>query len=467
MQIPIINGIYTNSSSDFRTAYPINLVPVPKEQGISKGYLRPAEGIDYVTEGPGVDRGGIWWNGAMYRVMGTKLVKILTDTLSVIVIGDVGGSGQVRFDYSFDYLAIGTSGQLWLYNGTTLARITDPDLGTVVDFLWVDGYFMATDGQYLIVTELNDPFSVDPLKYGSSESDPDPVVALLKLRNEVYAINRNTIEVFNNIGGENFPFARVAGAQIMRGTVGTRTCCIYMESIAFMGGGRNESIAIWIISSAISAKISTREIDQILAEYDESVLSQVLMESRVDQGFRQLYIHLPDKTLVYEGAASATVEEPVWFILSSGLTETSQYKAKNLVWAYNGWYVGDPQSSNIGILNFQNSSHWGSEVAWEFLTEIVYNEGNGVIFHEIELVVLTGRSETGTRSTVYTSWSTDGMTWSQELGCRTGAIGRRNDRVSWIRQGFMRNWRVQRFRGTSSSHTSFVRLEARVEPLSL
>ena len=44
MQIPILNGIFTDSAADFRTSYPVNMVPVPKQTGISSGYLRPAEG---------------------------------------------------------------------------------------------------------------------------------------------------------------------------------------------------------------------------------------------------------------------------------------------------------------------------------------------------------------------------------------------------------------------------------------
>jgi hypothetical protein len=106
-------------------------------------------------------------------------------------------------DYSFDRLAIASGGRLYYWNGT-LTQVTDPDLGVVLDVVWVDGYFMTTDGESLVVTELSDPTQVNPLKYGSSEVDPDPVVALLKLRNEVYALNRNTIEVFDNVGGEFF-----------------------------------------------------------------------------------------------------------------------------------------------------------------------------------------------------------------------------------------------------------------------
>mgnify|MGYP003349723339 CR=1 FL=1 len=175
MQIPILNGIYTNTAGDFRVEYPRNMVPVILKSGISDGYFRPADGIVASGTGPGIDRGAIEWNGLLYRVMGTKLVSI-SSTNVVTVIGDVGGTGQVTFDYSFDYLAIASGGNLFLYRPSTgLQQVTDPDLSTVVDVVWVDGYFMTTDGQYLIVTELNNPFSVNPLKYGSSEADPDQI----------------------------------------------------------------------------------------------------------------------------------------------------------------------------------------------------------------------------------------------------------------------------------------------------
>jgi hypothetical protein len=79
MQIPILSGIYSDPAGDFRTSLPKNMIPVSKEQGISKGYLRPADGITEFGTGPGTDRGGINWNGILYRVMGTKLVKVAAD----------------------------------------------------------------------------------------------------------------------------------------------------------------------------------------------------------------------------------------------------------------------------------------------------------------------------------------------------------------------------------------------------
>jgi hypothetical protein len=466
MQIPILNGIYADNAPELRTAYPVNFVPVPKQSGISNGFLRPGDGIVANGTGPGVDRGGINWNAVCYRVMGTKLVIVASNGV-VTELGDVGGPTDtlVTFDYSFDLLAIASGGRLYYWSGSTLTQVTDPDLGVVLDVVWVDGYFMTTDGEFLIVTELNDPTQVNPLKYGSSEVDPDPIVALLKLRNEVYALNLNTIEVFDNVGGDLFPFARIDGAQIPKGVLGTFACCVYADRIAFLGSGRNEAPGIYLGVSAQTQKISTQEIDTLLLNYTEAQLATVKLEARNDKSHEHLYVHLPDRTVVYDAAASEILQDQVWFTLTTTVVDFAQYRARNLVWAYDKWLVGDPQSSSIGYLVQDTGNHWGEQVRWEFGTSIVYNEGNGALFNRLELVSLTGSVANGTNPRISTSYSTDGLAWSQDRSITVGTTGNTAKRLAWFQQGHMRNWRIQRFRGDTDAHVSFVRLEAQLEPL--
>ena len=466
MQISILNGIYTDNGPDFRTSYPVNMVPVPKNSGISTGYLRPGDGLVANGTGPGIDRGGINWQGECYRVMGTKLVSVASNG-AVTVLGDVGGPTNtlVTFDYSFDELAIASGGRLYYWDNSTLTQVTDPDLGIVLDVVWVDGYFMTTDGEFLIVTELSNPLQVNPLKYGSSEVDPDPGVALLKLRNEVYALNRNTIEVFDNTGGDLFPFARIDGAQIQKGVVGTFACCVYIDRIAFLGSGRNEAPSIYVGASATTQKISTQEIDELLLNYSEAQLSLVKMEARNDKSHQHLYVHLPDRTIVYDAAASEALGDQVWFTLTTTVVGFAQYRARNLVWAYDKWLVGDPQSSTIGYLVDDIGSHWGQQVRWEFGTIIAYNEGKGALFQKMELVSLTGRVALGTNPQISTSYSLDGLSYSQDRYIYVGTIGNTNKRLAWFQQGHMRNWRIQRFRGDSDSHIAFARLEMQIEGL--
>ena len=467
MQMQIMNGIYADNTPELRTSYPVNMVPVPIVSGISNGFLRPGDGIVANGTGPGIDRGGIEWRGICYRVMGTKLVSVASNGF-VTVLGDVGGpiTELVTFDYSFDLLAIASGGRLYYWNpiGSTLTQVTDPDLGIVLDVVWVDGYFMTTDGEFLIVTELSNPLSVNPLKYGASEVDPDPVVALLKLRNEIYALNRHTIEVFDNVGGELFPFKRIDGAQIQKGAIGTQGCCVFIERIAFLGSGRNEAPGIYVGAAATVQKISTQEIDNVLLNYTEEQLALVKLEARNDKAHQHLYVHLPDRTLVYDAVASESLGSQVWFILATTVIGFSQYRARNIVWCYDKWLVGDPQSSAIGYLEQTTGHHWGQQVRWEFGTLIVYNESNGAIFNKLELVSLTGSVALGSNPQISTSYSVDGKTYSQDRSISVGTIGS-NKRLTWFQQGHMRNWRIQRFRGDSDAHISFIRLEAQIEPL--
>lgn len=449
MQIPIVQGIYSDNK-DYRSFYPRNLIPIPKTTGISSGYLKPSDGLVYFTNASATDRGGIEWNDELYRVVGSNLIKISSNG-SITTIGNVGNDNkQVSFTYSFDRLAIASNDNLFYYDNVTLTQVTDPDLGIVLDVEWVDGYFMTTDGEYLIVTELSDPTSVDPLKYGSSEADPDPIKAILKLRNEIYALNRYTIEVFDNVGGSDFPFARVESAQIEKGVIGTHACCEYLGGIAFIGGGKNESPSVWLGGNASANKLSTKEIDRFLA--DEINLEDVLLESRVDKTHQFLYIHLSDKTLVYDAISSNALGMPIWFILD---TNGSKYKAKNFIWCYNKWIFGDPTSTQIGYLDESINTHFGVANEWEFQTGIIYNESRGAILHQIELVGLKKE----TTGLIYTDYSLDGENYTTPVSISI------DKRMVWFQQGMMQDQRTQRFKGTP--YISLARLEVQIEGLNV
>jgi len=467
MQIPIISGVFADGSADFRTIYPRNLIPLPKEQGISKGYLRPGEGlVEFATGAPGIDRGGIAWNGQCYRVMGSKLCRI-SEAGTITELGDVGAGGLVTMDYSFDRLGIASNGNLYYWNGATLAQVTDVDLGVCLDIQWADGYWISTDGTSLVVTELNDPFAVNPLKYGSSEADPDPVKALLKLRNEIYAVNRYTTEVFDNIGGSGFPFQRIPGALVEVGAVGTHMACLYGGAVVVVGSARNSPPGVHLVGGGEALPISTAEIDQLLESYTEAELSACLLETRTFRKRQQLYLHLPDRTMVYDLAVSKEVGQQVWVELGSSVLDHVQYRAQNWVWCYNQWIFGDPQAARLGTPSDTLGSHYGELIGWEFSTAMLYNAGMGAIIHELELVCLPGRVQFADDPVIWTSYSVDGETWSQEKPISAGKQGERTKRLRWLQQGPWANYRMQKFRGNSDAHLSFARLEAQVEPLSV
>lgn len=466
MQIPILSGIYTDTKADFRSAYPLNMKPIIKDTGISAGYLRPVEGLVQTGTGPGVSRGAINWNDVHYRVMGSRIVRVDPDG-TVIDLGDVGSDGKhVSMTYSFDYLAIASAGNLYLLKDDVLTQVTDADLGTCLDVIWIDGYFLSTDGEFIVNTDIGDPFSVNTTSYTSSEIDPDPVVALVKLRNEMYAVNRYTIEVFTNVGGSGFPFGRVNGAQIQRGALGTHCATVYEEQIAFLGSAPGESPGVFLAGNGASQKISTRELDETLALYNEQELSDVVLEVVNDRNHALLWVRLPDRTLVFDLQSTQVAGQPVWYVMSSDVNGGfAAYRGIDVIWCYNDWQCGDSQSSAIGRLTDDVATHFGDHVTWEFSTSVLYNGSKGAIIHSLELVALTGRAEFGEDPAIETSYSLDGRTWSQRRPISVGSSGDRLKRIVWRRQGHMRNMRMQRFNGDTRSYIAVARLEAEIEAL--
>ena len=475
MQVGIISGIYADTTPELRTSYPVNLMPVPSSSGISSGYLRPGDGIVSNGTGPGPTRGGINWLGNLYRVMGSQLVQINSAGL-ISSLGNVGGvDDPVTFDYSFDELAVASAGNIFFWNGTVLTQGVYPlvTIGSIIDFCFIDGRYMITDGDRLFVTDIGNPLVIGAFAFEEPIADPDPISAVIRLRNEVYAINRHTMEVYDNTTANvPFPFSVIDGAQIQKGCLGTHACCVYMDSIAFVGGGRNEAPGVYVGAAARTQKISTNEIDSILAEYPESRLANIVCEARNDKNHQHLYVHIPNiefgdtsgRTLVYDATASQALQQSVWFTLTSTLEGFEEYRARHLVWVYDNWYVGDPQSGLIGYLVQDVGSHWGAKVRWEFGTAIAYAGGKGALMQQLELVSLTGSVVIGTEPQISTSYSVNGLSYSQERFISVGTYGS-NKRLSWFQQGNLQNWRLQRFRGDSDAHITYVRLEAQVETL--
>lgn len=458
MRIGLLSGILANSAGELGVSYPVNLEVVPVDNRIAKAQFIPTPGTEPFGSGGAPDRGGIYWNGLLYRVMGTRLVSVAPDGTTTD-LGEVGGADPVRFDYSFDRLAVRSDRKLYYWNGSTLTQVADLDLGDVVDFIWLDGYFMSTDGTHVVVTDLSDPTSIQPLRYGSAEEDPDPITGLLKVRSEAAVIGRHTIQFLKNVGGNGFPFAPMKGATIPQGCVGPDAKCLFADTFAFVGSGRGEAIGVYLAGNGSATRISTRAIDDELAKVADP--STIILENRTNRAERRLLVHLPDKTLCYQLNATRQLEEDVWTVLRSGIGQP--YRIRNAVEAYAGKIiVGDLLSSALGILSDTEERHFGVEPHWRFDAGLIYNEGRGGIVTKLELLGTAGSLAFGRQASAFLSMTRDGRTFTSERAVDMGAAGQ-NKRVQWRPRANFRQWLGLRFRGTG--RPTFAALEAEILPL--
>lgn len=447
--IPLLGGMVANSQAEFVESVPINLEPVAIDNKIASGQFRAPPGLVPYWTGPGEDRGAINWNGRHFRVMGTKLIEI-----GVGVIGDVGGSGPVALDYGFDRLSIASGGKLFYFDdGNGLVEVTDPDLGLVLDAMWIDGYTMTTDGKYTVVTELSDPTSVNPTKYGSAEEDPDMITGLIKVRGEGYVPGRHTTELLSNVGGNGFPFAVVSGATMPYGCVSPSAKCHYAESFAFCGSARREGLGIYVAGSGTAVKISNRALDRALEGVADPTVIE--LEAWVFLDEKRLIVHLPNESWVYLDGASRKAGERIWYRRTN--CPRHAVEINGTWWASVG--------NELGKLSNDVSTILDDPVQWRFDTPFVHADGQGVILGSIELVGLPGRMPADEEATAYFSYSTDGQTWSREFMLRIGVAGSRRKRMQWRPNVEIPNYATFRFRGYDRSMPGFTKIEADVEPL--
>ncbi len=440
---------------------PVNLECVASDAGFSKAYFHSAPGVAPFSSYAAQDFGGIIWNGLHYRAMGDNLVTVAQDG-SVSVVGSIGTAAPTRFDYSFTQLMINRGTSLYLYDGTTITQITDVDLGDSLDALWMDGYFISTDGRSIVVTQLADPFSVDPLKYGSAEADPDSVVGLLKLRAQLVVLGGYTIQFFSNEGGGGFPFRASTNATISTGCIGRDAKALYDNGFAWVGARRNQKPSVWYSEGGDPVKLSTREVDDIIAA--DPAQSQIQIEERTDHNERRLYVHLSDRSLVYLKTASEGLGSRIWYAAYSNRTLTARYRPRFPVLAYGKWIVGDADGNGLGVIDETTATVFGNVVGWRFDTPFSYNEAKGGIAHRLELTGMPGR---GGPSTVFMSWTLDGETWSEERATKSIPAGGRGARVSWRPHKRFGNYIGLRFRGDSQAIASWARLDADVEGLAV
>lgn len=455
MAIPLLGGILGSNQAEFVESVPLNLEPMTPDGKM--GQIRSPIGAVQHATGPGVGRGGIIWNGVHYRVMGTKFVSITNG--AVTIIGDVGGSGRCTFDYGFDRLAIRSGDKLWYWNGTTLKQVTDPDLGPVRDMLWMDGYFATTDGISIVVTELRDPMSVDPMKYGSAEEDPDMVTGLMEVRGELYAVGRYTIEPFQNVGGSGFPFQVVQGALIPLGCVSATAKCYFGESFAFVGSARDEAIGVYVAGQGTATKISSRALDAALGRISDPAAIELEQRAYLDE--RRLLVHLPHETWVFCETASGYFKQKVWYRAASGRGEA--YRLRNAVNCNGTWYCDDTNSAAIGEMRNDVSSHFGAPVEWQFDGPMIENGGKPFWLNAIELIGLPGRMPHGEKAVMFLSWSRDGESFGRELALPPVLVGQRTAKMQWRPRVRFPTSCILRFRGYDTALAGIAKIEETIE----
>ncbi len=463
-QVPIIKGDKIGVETDYRDALPVNMYAVPRKVLGANGYMLSYPGLSLLGTGSGIDRGANYNErfSNQFRVSGTKLISV-SATGTVVELGDVSGSEQVAMPYSFVTQCVIANGKMFLYSsGSGFVEVSIPTgLSNPIDAVWVQpGYYMLTNGDDLYHTSIADETVISVLDVGSSELMPDKIMGLLVTQDsKVMVFGRYTVQYFVYDASDNFAFANVQTRAQKIGIVATHAKCESGGKYYITGGRKEEAVSVFAVGVGSSEKVSSREIDKILATYAEPELSDMRMEARTENNVTFIIVHLPNETLCFNESIAATFGlETAWMILKSDVQGNTPYRGINGVFDSRTakWVYGDKINSNIGVLDNSICTQYGNIVEWIFYTPFINLERASI--DSIELEIIPGHT-TAEDATVAFSLTDNGVTYGTEYWELYGDPLDYGNRFIQRRIGYVRDWIGFKFRGASTSRMSFAKLD--------
>jgi hypothetical protein len=456
--VTLIKGDKIGIETDYRDALPVNAYAVNRPILGASGYMMLYPGLVSFGTGSGKDRGAIFNDrqNNHFRVSGNKLISVASDG-TVTVLGTVTGTEQVAMPYSFNTQCVISNNRMFLYDTTNgFRQVLDEDLGNPIDGVWIDGYYFLTDGEYIYHTKAASESEIDPLSYATAEFMPDPSLGLAKTKDDkVIVFGRYTTEYFVNTATANFAFQRLETRAQKIGIVATHAKCESNGNFYITGGYKNGSVSVYLLGIGSATKVSTREIDKVIAQYTEPELVDMRMEARTEGDITFILVHLPNETLCFnETIASSLGKEVAWSILKSDIKGSDVYRAINGIndSRISKWIYGDKLGTTLGYLSNDVNTHYSEIVESILYTPLMAIEGASI--DQIEIETLPGHN-TVDDAKVACSLTFDGVTYGSEWWALYGIPADRNQRFIIRRLGYIRHWAGLKFRIASTSRMGF------------
>lgn len=415
-----------------------------------------------------VSRGGNWneRQNLLFRVANDKLVTVDADGIAAN-LGTIAGNGQASMPYSFNTQAVIAGGNYYLYDATNgFRQVTDPDVGTPIDGVWLSSYYVFTDGAYLYCTEIADESAINPADFATSEISPDPTIGLgTTADNKLLAFNRYTTDYFQvtlPAPSEGFPFSIIPARSVNSGIVGTHAKVRIDFPTQFgsgtwfcLGGGKDAETTVYAMSTGSTLPIASRTVNKIINSYNDSQLAEAYLESRNYFEYTELLVHLPNEVLLFNfKVAESFGVEKAWSVLNSSADGDTPYRAINGVYDPRRaqWTYGDKYSNITTYLDPKSSLHAGEMVECSIYTPFVYLETASI--DELMIQTIPGYTS-NSDATVFYSISYNGTTFSMEQTMQYGLPSAYNQRFIARRLGYVRNYFAMRFRWVSRSRMAF------------
>lgn len=400
------------------------LVNLYAEQGTGKARVRltGTPGLTEFTDTGPLPVRGMCMHDRLLYVVSNGLYRV-TANGAATRIGSIPGTSRVFMASNGLQLSIVSEGSIYVLANGSLTKVSDEDApaATTVDYL--DGYFLFSDGSgSFYLSDLYSGTSYDALDFASAESNPDPIVRLFVDHREVFLMGSETIEIWTNTGGADFPFERVPGAIVELGICGRNAVAKLDNSIVWID---HKGIVRRMAGGYAPQRISTHEVERALSG---KPLHDAEAWAYSSEGHEFFIITVPGAgTWVFDAATSLWHERQTY--------GTDRWRASCHARGFGYDLVGDIGGGKVYRMDSSVFTDAGEPMLAEVIFPPVHNESNRFRVSRVVLDMEHGETAPHGDSVVRLDLSDDSQNWDTVGYSSMGSTGNRVTRTVWRRLG--------------------------------
>jgi hypothetical protein len=409
------------------------------------GGLRPwASGL------PGAIRGAIKLSGVPYLVAGESLVS-LDENGAATIRGAVPGSDLVSMASDGVHVVAVAEGEIYVWNGSFVAPVTDPDAPAASGVDYVDGFFIFSerDTDQWFICELGDPTAYDALDFATAEWKPDKLRTPIVIRRTVFLAGEESIEAQQNVGAADFPFQRVEDVFIDVGLAGRDAWARSNDTLYWIG----HDFTVRRLDGVTATPIHNGYIARILKGWSDPTAT--VGSAHVVGRHLFIVFRNPDGCIVYDQATDRWHERASY--------DSATWRVRHYVEAYGKQLFCSASEGKVYELANDAYDEDGEILEFEVVTPWAYAGNQRFSVTELNVVAQTGVGSHTLDAQITCDRTIDGLNWR---GRKSSSLGRAGVRERMVRFGPQGQARAMafRFRITDPVQRALLGAYAEVDP---
>jgi hypothetical protein len=439
--IPIVGSSNQGRVSKIESQRAVNWYPVIPEKEGQKPSLRTRPGLlAHCTLPRTPIRGMHVYNDRAFAVAGPRIYEIYTDG-TYKEWGKINTTtGKVTMASLLNIIVIGDGTGYFALNLTSglVAKITGAPRGRFCRFFNQRILFQELDSGRVYYSELNDATDVPALNFFTAEGLPDQIEAIETTEDQIWLVGADSTEPWYDSGDADNPFQRIGGGVVYSGTRSGDTVLRLDNSIWWVEKDKEGQGIVRRTQGFNPVRVSTSAVERFTA-----TATNLSAYSYQEDGHSFYVLNADEGTWAFD-VKTREWHERAWLNAATGIQERARPEIH--IFALGLHLVSDYATGKIYKQSLAYLSDDGQEIRRTRITPHMDMAGRNILLDELYLDFATGQglvTGQGSDPKVMLRYSTDGVTFSNELSAPLGKMGEYGTRVRFHRLGLGRDWTLE------------------------